>query len=109
MKSALTRYRVMAWITGVLLLLLVFVAMPMKYLGDNDTPVAVIGVAHGWMFMLYLLTVLDLWVRCQWKVVKAFLIAIAGTVPFMSFVAEHFVRLDVERLIGSAIEEPSAA
>lgn len=43
----LTRFRVMAWTTGILLLLLVFVAMPLKYLGDDDRLVRIVGVMHG--------------------------------------------------------------
>ena len=46
-SGELTRYRVMAWTTGVLLLLLVFVAMPLKYLGDDERLVSVVGLNDG--------------------------------------------------------------
>ena len=91
MRGALTRYRVMAWIVGVLLVTLVFVAMPLKYLADQPVMVKVVGVGHGYMFILYLVTSLDLALRSKWRVTYTALVCLAGLVPFFSFVAEHKV------------------
>lgn len=92
MKGALTRYRIAAWIVGVLLLMLTLVAMPMKYFAHNDLGVAIIAPAHGWLFVLYLGAVADLARRSQWTVTRILLVAISGTVPFLSFVMERQVR-----------------
>ncbi len=89
--GALLRYRVLAIVTGTMLVLLVFVAMPLRYFADMHGPVAVIGTAHGFLFMVYLVTALDLGVRRRWPLVKLGLIMIAGTIPFASFVAERRV------------------
>jgi integral membrane protein len=89
--AALTRYRVMAYIVGTMLLLLVFVAMPIKYFGHNDTPVAVVGTAHGFLYCVYLLTAFDLALRARWRAVGTLLVLLAGTIPFLSFVAERKV------------------
>jgi integral membrane protein len=86
----------MAFITGTLLVLLVFVAIPIKYLGHNAGPVAVIGTAHGFLFMVYLLTALDLGIRRRWPWLKLGLVMIAGTVPFASFYAEHHLRREIQ-------------
>ncbi|MDQ1730826.1 MAG: hypothetical protein QOK10_985 [Pseudonocardiales bacterium] len=94
-RNAFLRYRVMAFITGTLLVLLVFVAIPIKYLGHNEGPVAVIGTAHGFLFMVYLLTALDLGIRRRWPWLKLGLVMIAGTVPFASFYAEHRLRREI--------------
>ncbi|HUW17120.1 MAG TPA: DUF3817 domain-containing protein, partial [Actinomycetes bacterium] len=67
MSGALLRYRVMAWIVGVLLVTLVFVAMPLKYLADQPEMVKVIGVGHGYMFLLYLASAIDLALRSKWR------------------------------------------
>lgn len=91
MNAALTRYRVMAYIVGVLLLLLVFVAMPLKYFADQPTLVAVIGPAHGFLYMVYLVAAFDLAVRAKWPFLRTLLVLLAGTVPVMSFVAERKV------------------
>ena len=81
----------MAWVTGVLLLVLVLVAMPLKYLGDDERLVRVVGVMHGWIYLVYLVTAFTLAYRLRWTVVRTVLLLLAGTVPFMSFIAERRV------------------
>ena len=89
--AALTRYRTMAYIVGVMLLLLVLVAMPLKYFADMPGPVAVIGTAHGFLYCVYLLTAFDLALRARWRALGTLLVLLAGTIPFLSFVAERKV------------------
>ena len=86
---ALTRFRVMAYVTGVLLLILVFVAMPVKYFADQPAMVAIVGPLHGFMYMVYLVTAFDLAVRAKWPFLRTVLVLLAGTIPGMSFVAER--------------------
>ena len=95
MRSALTRYRFFAYITGVLLVLLVCVAVPMKYFWHDDRGVSWTGLPHGWLYMGLLITAVDLGRRVRWSWTRLLLIALAGTVPFLSFVAEYSARKDV--------------
>jgi integral membrane protein len=81
----------MAYVVGVFLLVLVFVAMPLKYLADQPTLVAVVGPAHGFLYMVYLVTAFDLAVRAKWPFGRTILVLLAGTIPVMSFVAERKV------------------
>jgi integral membrane protein len=90
-NAALTRFRVMAYVTGVLLLVLVLVAMPLKYVWHQDAMVAVVGPVHGFLYMVYLVTAFDLAVRAKWRFVRTVLVLLAGTVPVMSFYAERKV------------------
>ena len=96
MEAALTRFRVMAYIVGVLLLVLVFVAVPLRYLADQPFLVSIIGPIHGFLYMVYLVTAFDLAVRARWPFVRTVLVLLAGTVPVMSFLAErkatHWIR-----------------
>ncbi|SFO27562.1 integral membrane protein [Geodermatophilus obscurus] len=87
--AALTRYRVMAWVVGVLLAVLFLVAVPLKYAADLEGPVAVIGTAHGWLYAVFFLTACDLALRARWTLRGTVLILVAGTVPLLSFVAER--------------------
>ena len=87
--AALVRYRVMAWVVGVLLIALVLVAVPVKYLGGPAEPVAVIGTAHGWLYFIFFLTACDLAIRARWTLKGSVLVLLAGTVPILSFVAER--------------------
>jgi integral membrane protein len=87
--SALRRYRVAAWVVGVGLLVLVLVGMPLKYLAGDPTVVAIVGPLHGFLYMAYLLITADLAYRDRWPVGRAVLVALAGTIPFVSFIAER--------------------
>lgn len=91
MQGALLRYRIIAWVVGVGLLALVLVGMPLKYLGHNDTVVAIIGPIHGFLFMIYLVLTFDLARRAHWPFLRMILVMAAGTIPFLSFWAERKV------------------
>lgn len=94
-RGALLRYRIMAWVVGILLVVLVVVGLPLKYLGENDIVVVYTGVPHGWLYMVLLITAYDLGRRVKWPWLRLLLIAAAGTIPFLSFVAEHYATRDV--------------
>ncbi|QGF23302.1 DUF3817 domain-containing protein [Raineyella fluvialis] len=100
--AALTRYRVMAWVVGCLLVLLVCVAMPLKYVWHNPTMVTYLGVAHGWLYMALLITAYDLGRRMHWPWRNLLLIALAGTVPFLSFVAERYATRNVRSTLAAS-------
>jgi integral membrane protein len=94
-RVALLRYRVMAYLVGTLLVVLVLVGMPLKYLGGNGLVVTLTGVPHGWLYMVLLVTAYDLGRRVRWPWGRLLVIALAGTVPFLSFWAEYSARKDV--------------
>ena len=89
--AALQRYRVMATVVGVLLVLLFVVAMPLKYWADTPGPVTVLGTAHGWLYALFFLSAVDLALRARWSLKGAVVALACGTIPFVSFVAERTV------------------
>ena len=89
--AALQRYRVMANVVGVLLILLICVAVPVKYVGGVREPVVILGTAHGWLYALFFLSAVDLALRAKWSLKGAVLTIVAGTIPFLSFLAEHTV------------------
>jgi integral membrane protein len=88
-RGALIRYRVIAYVVGVMLLLLLFVAMPLKYLADDPGAMNIIGPAHGFLYVVYLLATFDLFRRVRWSFPRLVLMALAGTIPFLSFYAER--------------------
>ena len=87
--AALVRYRVMAWVVGVLLIALILVAVPLKYTAGVEGPVEVIGTAHGWLYAIFFVTACDLALRARWSLKGSVLVLLAGTVPVLSFVAER--------------------
>jgi len=86
--GALTRYRVVAWIVGTALAILVFVGVPLQIAG-NDGVVRVAGAIHGFLFIVYLLLILDLARRTRLPFQRVVLTMAAGLVPVMTFVAER--------------------
>jgi integral membrane protein len=104
-QSALIRYRVIAYVVGVFLLILTLVAMPLKYFADSPAMVAIVGPIHGFLYMVYLVVAFDLSLRARWPFRYTVLILLAGTVPFLSFVAERSVTRRV-RAAGHAQAEP---
>ena len=99
-RGALLRYRVTAYIVGTLLILLVCVAVPLKYFGPHDGRwVTYTGIPHGWMYMVLLITTFDLGRRVRWGIGRMGIIALSGLIPFLTFWAEHRARLEVEALL----------
>ena len=89
--TALRNYRVAAWVTGIGLLVLVFIAMPLKYFFGEPRPVALVGMMHGFLYMAYIVCTLILAERTRWRPLEAVVILLAGTIPIASFVAERQV------------------
>lgn len=94
-KGALLRYRIFAWITGVMLLLLTFVAMPLKYIGDKPVLVEVIGPIHGAIYAIYVVIAFDLAIRARWGLGRTVWVLLAGTIPFASFFADRKAHRDL--------------
>ncbi len=104
-RGALLRYRIMAYLVGTLLVVLVVVGVPLKYFGGNGAVVTWTGVPHGYLYMVLLVTAYDLGRRVHWPWSRLILIGLAGTVPFLSFWAEYSARTDVRRRL-RAVEAP---
>jgi integral membrane protein len=89
MQPALRRYRVIAYVVGVLLLVLFAVAMPLKYLAGRPMLVETVGPLHGFLYVVYLVLAFDLARRAGWSLRRTAMFLIAGTIPGASFVAER--------------------
>ena len=88
-KSALLRYRIIAWIVGVVLVTLVISTWPLDHWGHHNL-VVLFWTTHGYLFLVYLILAFDLSRRAKWKIWQTLLVLVAGTIPFMSFVMEHY-------------------
>lgn len=87
----------MAWIVGTLLIILVFVGVPLKYLttvgsteqGVGEAITMYVGIAHGWLFMVYLVTAALLARAARWAPVFTITTMLAGLIPVFTFLAER--------------------
>ncbi|MFR9796989.1 DUF3817 domain-containing protein [Streptomyces sp. MS06] len=110
-KSVLTRYRVMAYVTGVLLVLLTLGCIA-KYGIDMDGAdgfVKVVGIAHGWLYVVYLIFAFDLGSKAKWPVGKQLWVLLAGTVPTAAFFVERSITRELEAGAAEAAPEPAQA
>ncbi|MGZ5399991.1 MAG: DUF3817 domain-containing protein [Nocardioides sp.] len=112
MKSALTRYRFMASVVGVLLVVLILIGVPLANFDGSSmwgvvpaTPSLVtegsdiqqlgeaittyLGVAHGWLYMIFLITAFMLSRKARWDIPFTLVTLVCGTIPLLSFWAEH--------------------
>lgn len=97
-KVAFSRYRVLAIITGVVLAFNTVVAIPYRYVFHLEGMwTAYAWMAHGWLYVIYFLFALDLSLKAKWSFSKLILVELAGTVPFMSFIAERKLRAEIEK------------
>ena len=90
MEAAVLRYRVMAYITGVVLVILCFVGIPLQIAGypavAND-----VGVVHGILYIIYLVFAWILSRKLQLATKPTVIMLLAGTVPIMTFIVERWI------------------
>lgn len=113
MSGALLRFRIMAWVTGILLAALSVFGLPAKYLfgladdGIIGAAYSIGWIAHGWLYILYVVTGLDISFRMRFSVGRTLAVLIAGTIPFASFFADHLVAKSVHARISAIDPAPS--
>ncbi|UVI35163.1 DUF3817 domain-containing protein [Brevibacterium spongiae] len=111
-RNALKFYRVMALITGTMLLILT-VEMIYKYLIAADSATALtfgdfnlaaaIAICHGWCYVVYLIGCFWLNQQMRWTLGRYLILALAGVVPVMSFILERRIHRQVEGELEAAV------
>ena len=107
MKTALGRYRIMAFVTGTVLLTGVLVGIPLQVAGRADLLVQILWTAHGYLYLVYCIATVNLAYEDRWGLGKTVLVLLAGTVPTASFFAEHKVVADVRARQRELVVSPS--
>lgn len=98
-EGALLRYQIMAIIVGIGLATLVFVGVPLKY-GFNFPYIAnIVGTIHGIMYMLYLVSGTQLWIKVRFSFSKVILIIASGFLPLTAFIMERNITRTVNSLL----------
>lgn len=81
--------RVIGLLEGISFLLLLFIAMPMKYMLDNPILVKYVGMGHGVLFILFLIVLFTVCERQKWSITMFILGLIASILPFGTFVFDR--------------------
>jgi integral membrane protein len=103
-------YRFMAFLTGVVLLT-GCIALILKYATSlhMEPGTGYVWIAHGWFYFIYVIVTAVLGFRLRWPLPRYALVMLAGTVPTMSFVAEHFVTRAARTAAAASDDQPVPA
>lgn len=89
LSSPVGRFRVIAFVEGISFLVLLFIAMPIKYvpeLGGNPMPTRIVGAIHGGLFILYAIAGFQAKAARKWPMKEAVRGFVASILPFGTFV-----------------------
>jgi integral membrane protein len=89
-EAAVLRYRVMAYVTGVVLIVLCFVGIPLQVAG-YPTVANNVGVVHGILYIIYLVFAWILSRKLELATKPTVIMLLAGTIPIMTFIVERWV------------------
>jgi integral membrane protein len=85
---ALKNFRMIALAEGWSFLILLFIAMPIKYLAHRPEMVKYVGWAHGILFVLYIIFLLRVWIKLKWSFGKTVIAFLASLIPFGTFILD---------------------
>jgi integral membrane protein len=90
---AARRYRVMAYVTGVVLIVLVFAGIPLQVVAHNNVIVNYVGTTHGILYLIYLVAAFLMTIQVGMKPAtpSTVIVLLAGTIPILTFVVERWV------------------
>jgi integral membrane protein len=88
LENNLKRFRLIAFVEGISFLVLLFIAMPIKYLLGEPLMVKFVGMAHGGLFLIFIYLLLITAIEYKWKLSFISMAFIASLLPFGTFYLE---------------------
>ena len=85
LNTTLGKFRLIALLEGISFIILLFIAMPLKYLAGMPLAVKYIGWVHGALFVFYVILLVQVWIEHNWKFIKVLGAFIASLLPFGTF------------------------
>jgi len=89
LSSNIGRLRLIGFLEGTSFLLLMGIAMPLKYIWEIPTATIGIGYAHGVLFVAYCMLVIPAKIELKWNLKTTFFVLIASLLPFGTFIADY--------------------
>lgn len=87
--ATLKRFRIISLIEGISMIVLLFIAMPLKYGFDMPLMVKYVGWIHGILFMLYILVLIPTSRTLKWSFLKTLIGLAASVLPFGPFLFDR--------------------
>ena len=91
-NSPIGRLRMMGIAEGISYVVLLFIAMPVKYMAGNPEVVWYVGWVHGLLFMFYILALISVKINLEWKFKKTVIAFLASLIPFGTFILDKSLR-----------------
>lgn len=92
MNKKVSQFGTINTIEGYSYLLLLFVAMPMKYLMGIAVATKIVGMIHGILFMLFIYLLIVAWQETKWSIKESIIFFIASLVPFGTFFTKNRIK-----------------
>ncbi len=89
MTITIPQFKLVAILEGISFLLLLGVAMPLKYVWGFAEATKVIGMVHGLLFIAYVIMVILIREQLKWNIKTTLLALIASVLPFGPFVVDR--------------------
>lgn len=89
LSNTLGRLRLTGILEGLSFIVLLAIAMPLKYMAGKPEMVSIVGMAHGVLFVLYISLCLQAKLQYPWSWKKMFALWVASVVPFGTFYADY--------------------
>src|SRR5688572_29585194 len=100
--TALRQLRLVAFLEGSSFVLLLFVAMPLKYLAGLPLAVRVVGSIHGALFLVFLVALYRAARGREWPHRRSLAAFVASILPFGTFVFDASLRREIDSLQAAA-------
>lgn len=81
----LRNFRILSLLEGTSFLLILFITMPLKYVYDNGTPNKIIGMAHGFLFIGYIIMAFFMKRKMKWSKRTLAIVLLCSIIPFGTF------------------------
>ncbi|HYH83559.1 MAG TPA: DUF3817 domain-containing protein [Longimicrobium sp.] len=103
LATPIGRLRILGMLEGASFLILLGIAMPLKYLAGHPEMVRVVGMAHGMLFLVFVAAVLRVAVAMRWPLARVAVALAASVVPFGPFVldARLLRRMEAQANVGA--------
>lgn len=99
-NTTFSRFRLISFIEGISFLILVFIAMPLKYIAGIALAVKIVGMTHGVLFILFVLALLMALKKYKWNSFLNFKLFVYSLIPFGFILIEKAIMKDsVKKLI----------
>ncbi len=97
----LSSFRLFGILDGVSLLILLCIAMPLKYMADLPMAVTIVGSIHGFIFCVYIVTIIFAQLFLKWRVYWSILALVAAVVPVGNFVLDVYIHRNRQKFLQS--------